>query len=132
VTLTAWGAELLDELAGICELLDAGDPARPYGSTLARQAEKLRDPARTPSARHLQELRGAGGNFAAYTLVLSAQHKARLVAEAGRDAAPQAQFAAEAEASVAEQSAVERAERGSFEEYLARMLDGPASAGGPQ
>jgi len=77
-----------------------------------------------------QELRGAGGNFAAYTLALSAQHKARLAAAAGRDAALQAQFAAEAEASVEEQSAVERAERGSFEEYLARMLDGPASAGG--
>ena len=130
VTLAAWGAELLDELAGICELLDAGDPARPYALTLARQAEKLRDPARTPSARLLQELRSSGGNFAEYTLALSAQHRARLSADPGRDAARQAQFAAEAEASFTEQAAVERAERGSFEEYLGRMLDGPATAAG--
>ena len=66
----------------------------------------------------------------AYTLALSAQHRARLAADAGRDATLQAQFAAEAEESVAEQAAVERAERGSFEEYLGRMLDGPATATG--
>ena len=122
VTLQAWGAELLEQLGGLCELLDAGDPAQPYRHTLARQAEKLRDPERTPSARHLHELRRSGTGFAEYTGTLSAQHRARLLDGSGRAATVQAQFTVEAEASLAEQAAVERNERGSFEEYLATML----------
>ena len=63
VSLKAWGAELLDQLGGICELLDADDPGQPYRRALAKQLEKLRDPERTPSARHLQELRRAGSRL---------------------------------------------------------------------
>ena len=122
VSLKAWGAELLDQLGGICELLDADDPGQPYRRALAKQLEKLRDPERTPSARHLLELRRSGAGFAEYTLALSRQHQARLLDEAGRDAAVQAQFALEAADSLREQSAVERDDKGSFEEYLVRAL----------
>ena len=122
VSLKAWGAELLDQLGGICELLDADDPGQPYRRALAKQLEKLRDPERTPSARHLQELRRSGAGFAEYTRTLSGQHLARLFDGAGRDSLLQAQFAAEAAESLLEQAAVERDDRGSFEEYLARAL----------
>ncbi|HEV7432119.1 MAG TPA: glutamate--cysteine ligase [Steroidobacteraceae bacterium] len=122
VSLKAWGAELLDQLGGICELLDAGDPAQSYRRALAKQLEKLRDPERTPSALHLQELRRSGSGFASYTLALSAQHRGRLLDVNGRDPSVQAEFAAEAAASLLEQETVERADRGSFAEYLARTL----------
>jgi glutamate--cysteine ligase len=122
VSLKAWGAELLDQLGGICELLDAGDRAQPYRRALAKQLEKLRDPERTPAARHLQELRRSGTGFAEYTLALSAQHRERLLDGAGRDPKVQAQFAAEAAESLIDQAALERGDQGSFEEYLERAL----------
>ena len=125
--LVEWAAELLDGLEGVCELLDAGDPAQPYGRALLRQADKLRDAALTPSASFLADLRAADGDFAGWTRALSAGHAATLASPEGRDAALQAGFAAEAVESVREQAAIEAAERGSFEEYLARML-GPELA----
>ncbi len=128
VSLKSWGAELLDQLGGICELLDGDDPGQPYRRALAKQMEKLRDPERTPSARHLQELRRSGGGFAEYTRALSGAHRTRLLEQAGHDQAMQAQFATEAAASLVEQEAVEGSERGTFEEYLAHALEAVPSA----
>lgn len=121
VPMNEWAAELLEQLEGICEMLDAGDPARPYLRTLARQEEKVRDPESTPSARHLQELRRSGVGYAEYTLALSKLHRRQLL-DSAVDSALQVQFEVEAGASLVEQTALERDERGSFEEYLARML----------
>jgi len=123
VTLRAWGEELLEQLTGVCELLDAGDPGRRYGRALERQRGKLRAPELTPSARLVRELRRTGAGFAAYTQALSVQHLARLLDPAGHDPAVLAAFAAEAAASLEEQAALERAERGSFEQYLERVLN---------
>jgi glutamate--cysteine ligase len=120
--LRDWAAELLDELAGVCELLDAGDPTRRYRRTLDRQMEKLRDPELTPSARLLRELRRSGAGFAEYGRTLSAQHRARLLDDKGHEPSTLANFAEEAAASVEVQASLERSERGTFEEYLARTL----------
>ncbi|MFM2289927.1 MAG: hypothetical protein RL684_3070 [Pseudomonadota bacterium] len=125
--LAGWGGELLDALQGVCELLDAGDPARPYARALASQADKLRDPALTPSARVLRGLREADGDFPGWTLALSAGHAATLAAGEGRDAALQAGFAEEAEESLREQARIETDDQGSFEQYLAEVL-GPEFA----
>jgi glutamate--cysteine ligase len=121
VPLPDWGAEILDGLQGICELLDAGNAKAPYQAALARQSDKLRDPELTPSARLLRELRDAGTGFADYTLAISAQHRARLRDPDHRDPLVQARFADEAAASREEQSAIESAQRGTFEEYLAGL-----------
>jgi glutamate--cysteine ligase len=122
VALSDWAAELLDSLQGVCELLDHGNAARRYQGALARQLAKLGDPELTPSARLLRELKSADGDFAAYTCAISAQHRTRLLAGAGHAAAVQQQFAAEAAESLIEQAVIERADRGSFEEYLRRTL----------
>lgn len=120
--LAEWARELLDGLEGVCELLDTGDPEQPYGRALARQADKLRDAGMTNSARFLAEVHAADGDFAAWTLALSTRHAATLAAASGRDPALQAGFADEARESVREQAAIEAADSGSFELYLARML----------
>jgi glutamate--cysteine ligase len=120
--LQDWAAELLDELTGVCELLDAGDPTRRYRRTLDRQMEKLRDPELTPSARLLRELRRSAVGFAEYARTLSAQHRARLLDDKGHEPSTLANFAEEAAASIEVQASVERSERGTFEEYLARTL----------
>ena len=122
VSLQDWGAELLDQLTGVCELLDAGDTTRRYRRTLDRQVEKLRDAELTPSARLLRELRRNAVGFSEYTRTLSAQHHARLLDRQGHEPAVLASFAEEAVASLEVQAAGERSERGSFEDYLARTL----------
>ena len=120
--LAEWGGELLEQMSGVCELLDAGDPARRYQRALARQHDKLRDQELTPAARLLRELRRADVGFAEYARTLATQHQARLRDPAGHQAAVLAGFADEAQESLHEQAVIERAERGSFAEYLARML----------
>ena len=70
-----WARELLDSMAGICEMLDRGDAARPYSEALATQAAKVEDVALTPSARLMAELT-AGESFFDLALRMSAAHKA--------------------------------------------------------
>ena len=55
-----WARELIDSMRGVCELLDQGDAQRPYTAALELQAAKIDDPALTPSARTLAELRVNG------------------------------------------------------------------------
>ena len=53
VALADWALEIVDSMRGVCELLDEGDPDRPYLTALEMQEAKVRDPARTPAARTL-------------------------------------------------------------------------------
>ena len=48
-----WARELLDSMQGLCEMLDHGEPARPYATALEQQRAKIDDVERTPSARLL-------------------------------------------------------------------------------
>ena len=47
LALTDWAAEIIDQMQGICELLDAGEASKPYSAALAFQRAKLADFART-------------------------------------------------------------------------------------
>ena len=73
--LRDWARELLDSMVGICEILDRGEPARPYSQALAAQVAKVEDTALTPSARLMAELTG-GESFFDLALRTSAAHKA--------------------------------------------------------
>ena len=57
VLMSVWAAELLDSMQGICEVLDAQHPQRPYRAALADQMAKFQEVEHTPSARLLRELR---------------------------------------------------------------------------
>src|SRR5690606_22301266 len=76
VELRAWALELIDSMRGICELLDEGQPLRPYTAALELQESKVLDPSLTPSARSLEELRNSGESFAQFALRMSHLHKA--------------------------------------------------------
>ncbi len=41
VAMTEWAAELLDSMQGLCELLDHGEPTKPYSSALEQQRAKI-------------------------------------------------------------------------------------------
>ena len=75
VPMLEWARELLDSMAGLCEMLDHGDPSRPYSQALATQAAKIDDASLTPSARLMTEL-NAGESFFDLALRMSTAHKA--------------------------------------------------------
>ncbi|MFY0038680.1 hypothetical protein ABTQ06_19575, partial [Acinetobacter baumannii] len=52
-----------DELQPVAEVLDAAHVTSAYTQALARQRDKLRDPARTGSARVLEAMSAAGHGF---------------------------------------------------------------------
>jgi glutamate--cysteine ligase len=117
-----WGLEVLDSMRGLCELLDEGDPRRPYATALSIQEAKLNDPALTPSARSLEELRQTGESFFAHTLRMSAEHKAYFLDLHTPNEAQLAGFARQAAESVEAQRRLEASETLSFDEYLARYF----------
>jgi glutamate--cysteine ligase len=110
-----WAAELLESMQGICELLDAAHPLKPYSATLREQQGKLADVEQTPSARLLRELRESGESFTALVLRLSQAHRQQIMAAPPRNPSRLQQFESEVEES-------QRAQRGSFEQYLAAYL----------
>ena len=117
-----WAREILDQMQGICELLDAGDPKRTYSTALAVQAAKLDDVTRTPSARLIAELRSTGESFFDLALRTSAAHKAYFLDLHPPDDARSAVFAEEARESLERAEALARAPRGDFDAYLASYL----------
>ena len=117
-----WAAELLDAMQGVCELLDNKQADKPYGSTLAEQRAKLLEVERTPSARLLAELKQQHESFPALGLRFSREHREQLTRLRPRNESRQREFEALAQASLAEQAAIEASERGGFEDYLAHYL----------
>lgn len=114
----ALAGELIAELAQVAPLLDAAHGTTEYSAAIAREAEKLDDAERTYSARVLAELRDKEQSFFQFAREAAATQAAHFRARplAG---ARQAEFAAAAAASMAEQARVEVADKLSFEDYLA-------------
>lgn len=124
LALADWAAELLDQMHGICELLDAGEPTRPYALALERQRAKLVDVSQLPSARLQNEMLGQGVSF--YELALG---MSRLQRDYFRDLYPPneqrlAELADQAAESHAAQLAIERADTLEFDEFVARWFAG--------
>ena len=109
-------------MQGLCELLDEGDPAKPYSAALATQAAKLDDVALTPSARLIRELRDTGESFFDLALRMSLQHKTYFLDLYAPNDARLREFAGEAAQSLEDAAALEARNEGSFEAYLARYL----------
>ena len=109
-------------MRGICEMLDHGDAQRPYAAALELQQAKIDDPRLTPSARTLEELRSTGESFADMALRMSRVHKEYFLDLYPPNEERLADFAAQAEESLAKQAAIEAADQGSFEQYLERYF----------
>jgi glutamate--cysteine ligase len=122
VPLRQWAESLLEEMGPLCEILDRGDPARPYSQALAVQGAKVADVARTPSARMLAELASTGESFAQLALRMSKLHKAYFLEMYPPNQARLAEFAVEAQQSLQRHQAIEAADHGTFEEYLAHYF----------
>jgi glutamate--cysteine ligase len=122
VLMGDWARELLDSMTGICEILDRGDATRPYTQALALQAAKVADVARTPSARLMEELTATDESFFDLALRMSATHRDYFLDLYPPKEDRLAEFAREAEESLARQRQIEASDRGTFEEYLERYF----------
>ena len=122
VPMRDWARELIDSLTGICEILDRDDATRPYSAALAVQAAKVEDVQLTPSARMMMELTDTGEPFFDLALRMSAAHKGYCLDLYPPNEARLREFAAEAEESRARQRAIEAADQGTFDEFLARYF----------
>ena len=121
VPMREWARELLDSMAGLCEILDRGDATRPYTQALATQAAKVADVALTPSARLMSELT-SGQSFFDLALRMSEMHKAYFLDLYPPNEERLKELAAEAQESLAAQRRIEASDRGTFDEYLARYF----------
>jgi glutamate--cysteine ligase len=122
VPMRDWARELIDSMAGICEVLDHGDPLRPYTTALAVQAAKLEDVSLTPSARLLNELMSTGESFFEQALRMSTFHKEYFLDLYHPNQDRLGEFAAEAEESLERQKQLETGRSEPFDSYLARYF----------
>ena len=120
VSLRAWGLEVCDSLAPICEALDVAAGGC-YGKTLRAARERLRDPALTPAARVLEELRQAGWDQQAWGMekTLAAS---KPPAKQPPNAARRRALKDEAAASLKRQHSMESQTEPPFAPFLARYL----------
>ena len=122
VELKTWARELLDEMSGVCEVLDSGDPNRPYALALAAQAAKIEDVALTPSARLMREMADTGESFFDLALRMSRLHKDYFMDLYTPNDARLREFGAAAAESLIKQRDIEASDRVSFDDYLARYF----------
>ena len=122
VPMQDWAREILDQMQGICDMLDAGDPQKPYASALAVQSAKFDDVALTPSARIIRELRDTGESFFELSLRVSAQHKAYFMGLYQPNALRISEFSKEAEESLEKLYFLENQPRENFDIFIKNYL----------
>ena len=116
--LTAWGAELLERIAPVAALLDAQRGDTVHADSLAVQRDKLAAVELTPSAKVLTAIKAHGNSYAAFGLAQSVAH-AENFRSRPLTATQCAEFKALAQTSLAEQVAIESAQTGSFDDFIA-------------
>ncbi len=122
VAMTTWAQELIDSMRGICELLDEGQPQKPYTAALESQEAKILDVALTPSARSLAEMRSTGESFFEFAMRMSRLHKAYFLELYPPNEPRLEEFRREANESHERQARIEASDRQPFDDYLADYL----------
>jgi glutamate--cysteine ligase len=118
VPLQRWADELIERIRPLAELLDSEHNYKgAHIESLEVQKAKVANPALTPSARVLDEVR-ALGSFARFGLRQSELHAQTLRAEPLMPAEI-AVFEEQAQVSLAEQAEIERQNTGSFDDFVA-------------
>jgi glutamate--cysteine ligase len=121
IGLREWAEQLLAECADVAAAVDAALGGQLYRETHAAQLAVLRDPARTPSARMLADMRGHGDSYRDFVLAQSHRHRDALMSMPF-PSAEEERFAQLAASSTAEQQAIEAADTLPFEEFRKNYL----------
>jgi len=121
VLLRDWGQQTLQQCAPIAELLDREHGYNLHSEALATQRAKLDNPEQTPSAKVLSELRQNNESFAGFALKQSAKHAAYFAAPP-LTGEQQATFEATVKQSLNEQTQLEAAPPGRFDDFISAWL----------
>ncbi len=122
VALTDWGMDLVRQFGPLARALDAAHACTDYTDAITQAEHALHHPETLPSARVLQSMaHDFGGSFSAFAKAHSAQTKAQELAEP-LQAHELAHFQQLAEASMAQQRAIEDADSLPFDRYLTQYL----------
>lgn len=119
-SLVASSLSLFESFQAAASTLDRLSGGDSYQTAVALQAKKLQDPACMPSAQVLDAMRQQQASHLEWTLQQSLDHQATLRA-AALPPATLAHMRREAAESLAQQTALEAADRESFEDYLVRF-----------
>jgi len=124
VRLKTWASEIVEDMTGVCELLDRGRDDGAYRQALAAQAEKVADPERTPSAMILESMRVNGEPFFTFAMRMSRHHREQFAAAGPLPPQRHALLQREVETSLEKQREIEASDRISFESYLESYFGG--------
>lgn len=117
ITLRQWGAEILEVVGEMCDLLDEEGKPKLYCNSLSQQLTKLYEPQHTPSGIMLKELQQNDEDFFSFGLRKSLEHQDYFAANPLSES-KRAEFAQLAEQSHNDQRAIEEADEKTFEEFL--------------
>lgn len=121
--LSDWANELIERIGPYAGLLDSAYGGDEYSTALAGQAEKVRHPALTPSARVLDDLRTRKLSLHEYTLQQSTATRDFLRTQPF-DALTEAKYQDLSRVSFDEQQALENSDTEDFDSYVARYNAG--------
>jgi len=128
VPLRQWGAEILDVVGEMCDLLDTEGKPKLYCNSLTRQMAKLHDPDKTPSGQMLNELRDNDEDFFDFGLRKSLQHQDWFANNPVSEEWQQ-KFAATAAESLDRQRQMEQDDSQPFDEFLQQYFSQLDTAG---
>lgn len=80
-SMQEWALAVMDEMAGLCRLLDEANGDSCYSDSLQQQRAAILDPSRTPSARILHEMTENGESFYHFSRRMSLMHRKKLMAQ---------------------------------------------------
>jgi glutamate--cysteine ligase len=122
VALADWGQDVLGACAPVACALDDATGSQDHREALAVAGERLRDPARTPSARVLREMHERhGDSYVEFALAYSLAHRDEMLALPFSPEAS-ARFERMAAASLAQQRSIEEADDVPFEAFRQQYL----------
>ncbi len=116
-TLQTWALEIMQEMAGVCSLLDADDRDKPYSASLSKQTECVLEPDITPSARMLDDMHQDGESFHRFAERMSRQHS-HYYKKIQLSPAQEQFYQQTVQRSKEQQAEIEAADKVSFEQYL--------------
>jgi len=122
VTLADWASEILQKVADAAAVIDAGEGGASYREAVRLMQDLVDDPAATPSALLLEELRTERCSFFEYALATAENHRDYFASITPLSTARRTEFEQEAARSIAQQQEIEGSDRISFDEYLANYF----------
>lgn len=117
-SVKAWGNEIFDELLAIASLLDKANGTSKYQEVLSIERAKINDPKLTPSAKILNLLVEQQKSLTQVSLGMAQQYRDSLLSQPYQTYSEEV-FVDSAEKSHVEQSAIEKSDSVSFDEFLA-------------